>query len=153
MKIFNVYGSKERLFEIYKKINNINEELVTTLKLFNYNIEVYKNPQTLTRIKPNIRGISTPDGDFYIVDSTEIIHTVFSSQMRENGFNFPRNIYNDNNYIAWTRYGKSDDFYLGESYEVNDEKNEIEELNKQSIENVKKKNPQFNFIVKLINQA
>ena len=154
MKIFNTYGSKERLFEVFQRVNNINEELVTTLKLFNkYDFDVYKNPQTLAKLKSNIRAISTPEGDLYVVDSTEIIHSMFGSKMKEKGFNFPENIYYNFDYIAWTRYEKTNDFFLGESYEVYDDKNEIEQLNKQSIENVKNKNPQYNFILKLINQA
>jgi len=153
MKIFKQHGSKERLFEIFQKVNNINEEFVTRIKLFNWDYDVYKNPKTLAKLKSDIRGISTPEGDLYVVDTTEIIHSMFSFKMKEKGFNFPEEVYYNKNYITWVRYDNTNNFYLGESYEINDKKNEIEELNKQSIENVKNKNPQFTFILKLINQA
>lgn len=117
-------------------------------------IDVYKNPKSMKRMKDSIRGILDKEGNLYVInDNYNVIHNIFAEWLNLNGYPVAKNTYeNLHSTVPLQRFGNSDNFYLSESVKAD----EIEE----NLENIviilrkaKQKNPQYNYIVKNIENA
>ena len=134
----------------------LNEELVGEV---NGN-EVYKNPKSIKRMKPELRGISFPNGDLYVVDDARnIIHSEFFEWLGKKGHKVPSNMWSKpgvveaikKGYIPWQRKGSSESFYLSESTDFDDDFFDEAELMtylKKYSAKVKQKNPKYKYVLK-----
>ena len=134
----------------------LNEELIGKYK---DTYEVFKNPKSIKRMSGWSRGISFPNGDLFVIDGGDVVHTSFSRWLNSNGYSNPdessiekviTNVVRG--YIEWQRKNYTNDFYLSESTPTYDpdfyvEKKYIPYFKKYS-KKVKAKNPKCNFILK-----
>lgn len=143
-----------------KLIDLLKEELVGEFD----GIEVYKNPKSIKRMESDIRAISDPKGNLYVMnDAWRKIHSNLEWWLRKKGY---VNINTDvqdwksaykmmikNGYVHWTRKGNTDSFYLSESTTTNSDwfnKKELMPYLKKSMNKVKSKNPKFKFVLETI---
>jgi len=131
--------------------NLLKEELIGELRGF----EVYKNPKSIKRMGMDLRGISFPNGDLFVVDDggRNVIHKHFGEWLNRNGYKMPTaevtsELMRDmkQGYITWQRIATTDEFRLGES--VNFEYYSEEEYMpyiKKYLRKVKSKNPKYKF--------
>ena len=130
-------------------------------------IEVYKNPKSISRMAKELRGMSDPQGNLYVVDDAwKIIHSKLELWLKKKGYikdvmdNWLSPHWPDamekmikKGYIYWQRKGSTDNFYLGESiYPKVDwfiDKNLMSFL-KKSVKNVRQKNLQYKFVLRRI---
>jgi len=142
---------------MYHENDNKNRRIVDEEYLGNIhqNVEVFKNPKSIKRLEPNIRGIVTENGDLYVVNcgNYDIIHNDFSKWLNIMGYPIPSNIYDylENN-IPLQRYEKTNKFYLGESMTTQRINNHIDSFRK-IIKRAGNKNPTINFILENINKT
>ena len=141
-----------------KKLLRLNEELVGEMP---NGVEVYKNPKSIKRMKKDLRGISFPNGDLFVVDDAwNVMHSKFAGWLDKNGHKTPGSmgmkdgmvVGMKKGFIAWQRKGATDSFYLSESTDFDDTKFFDEEelmpyLKKYSAK-VKSKNPKYKFVLK-----
>lgn len=128
-----------------KTINVINEEMIGTfMGQFDHNrIEVYKNPQTLRRLKYWVRACSDEHGNLYVADSYDVLHFELGK------FLALRGIFD---LIDWQRYKNTNTWYLAEGYDLNNNglENELDEESAELINKlapiVEERHKQFNFI-------
>jgi len=141
----------------------IKEELLGNLG----SIEVYKNPKSIKRMAPALRGLSDPQGNLYVMDDQYFaIHMDLERWLKNKGHtkdksadwdtrNWPK-AFGDmikKGYIYWQRKGDSNTFYLSEStYPDVDWFKEMQLMKylKKSVKKVQQKNPQYKFILKRI---
>lgn len=121
--------------------------------------EVYKNPKSIKRMNPFLRGISFPNGDLFVVDDAyHIIHSTLAIWLRDNGFQNPigkQNIIKSiqSGYIIWQREVNKDIFKLGESLNLgNNILVELMPYLEKYSKKVKQKHPQYVFILEGINE-
>jgi hypothetical protein len=128
-----------------KGVNAINEEMIGTFKgTFDLNrVEVYKNPQTLRRLKYWVRACSDEHGNLYVADSYDILHFELAK------FLALRGIFD---LIDWQRYKNTNTWYLAEGYDLSDKglENELDDESADLINRlapaVKERHKQFKFI-------
>lgn len=122
--------------------------------------EIYKNPKSVKRMDDDIKGVSVPSGDFYVVDYYNMIHADIEKYLKPFGVKIPSEIffYMDKiakgmkkGYIGWIRDGSTNKFYLSESVNVvmqdgGYDWNEYKKIIKQHITKIKAKNPGLKFI-------
>jgi hypothetical protein len=113
--------------------------------------DIYKNPKSIHNMKEDLRGIINPDGDLFIVDDgRHVIHRDLSGWLFFNGYNCPKNTYNEmGKYVLIQRDGKTNNFYLGESYSDFMMAKYIDNIY-ITIDAAKKKNPQYKFFARKI---
>lgn len=125
--------------------------------------EVYKNPKSITRMEDDIRGISFPDGDLFVVnDARHILHHELSGWLIRNGYRVPVNInFNQGildgvktGYVTWQRRSSSNEFWLGESISFKNKKyfnkKELIPYLEKWVKKVKSKNSQYKFVLETI---
>jgi len=128
----------------------LNEELFGTL----YGVEVYKNPKSIKRMSAELRAVSLPTGDLFVIDDADkIIHLRLHGWLRTQGIKLPlMSSYSDidvainKGYINWQRKEKTNDFYVSESTEpisIRTNKKIIEKY----VKKIKQKNPKYNFFL------
>lgn len=116
-----------------------------------YDFEVFKNPNSIKNLKPNIRGIATRDGDLFVIDDNYyIIHNIFATWLNQKGYPIPENTYNNlDSIVPVQRYGETNRFYVSESiknHEITKYKKNITSI----FEKTKEKNPTIEFVLKNI---
>lgn len=111
---------------------------------FDGKVEVYDNPQTISKLQPWIRGCSDEDGNLYVADSQNILHYELASYLTIE--------FGKLHLIDWQRYGGSNTFYLAEGYDLSDvgltnslSEKEIAEIEEMAVM-VKNRNKQYEFI-------
>ena len=109
----------------------VNESIVGSIE----NFTVYKNPPSITRMAPMIRGLHDQDGNFYVADFegegfADIIHLELIDFVNEQDPNVKTSWENVDedvfvflDGIAWVREENTNTFKLAESYS-NRNKNE-----------------------------
>ncbi len=141
----------------------ISEEYIGDLK----NNEVFKDPKSIKRMAPELRGYSHPNGDFYVIDDAyQVTHSMFAKWLNQNldGFNTPDNGSNTGlvkaikkGYITWQRDGSTNTFKLAESINWGDpeyyKKNDLIPFLSQYAKIVRRKNPQYKFVLKRIHEG
>lgn len=152
-----------------RQFNCIIEEYLGQVQSFEKSrkrYKVYKNPKNISRMSPNLRAICTPEGDLFVVDhgSFDVVHGELLEWLLENrrvvglmGVG-RRDLEDLGRYVWLMRSGNSNDFYLAESYMWDEEDYEKlepgvydENSMLNTLDNVKRKNPGYNFIMKRIN--
>jgi hypothetical protein len=128
-----------------KNENYLNEDKILT---YNINgrkeVDVFINPRSLISFDAGIRGIISSNGDLYVIDDAyNVIHNHFARFLNLNGYPILNDPYEDlSKNIPVVRYDKTNDFYLGESFNIErHESNGMDEL----LRKAKQKNPQYNF--------
>lgn len=129
----------------------LNEELIGDL----WGYEVYKNPKSIKRMAFDLRGISFPNGDLFVIDDgRNTIHKHLRDWLDKNGHKMPpiettkelmQNV--KKGYIPWQRIATSNDFRLSESFKLNDIYPEKEYMPyvKKYLSKVKSKNPTYTY--------
>ena len=117
-------------------------------------IPVYLNPIGLDLLGPWTRGISLPNGDFYVGKKYNLIHIDIINFLCEIGIlkDHPRSYFGPGGYmklIAWQREDKTSDFYLGESYDDWFLEKHKKEMTKM-IMNINKTEIPINFISEIV---
>lgn len=124
----------------------------------NRGFDIYKNPKSIRRFPPNSRGISTPNLDFYLVDEplndegvTTLIHADILQYLRKHeGYSLQQTaMYLHpiiDSVIGWTRKGKTNEFYLSESYNWEDQVEPHLDYLKEHINALEEKFPYIKFI-------
>jgi hypothetical protein len=122
--------------------------------------EVFKNPKSIKRMKPELRGISFPTGDLFVIDDAmNSIHVHFGRWLNQHGYKINidmtiKNLFGNikKGYIDWQRKDSADYFYLSESttFKDDEEENEYMPYLIKYSKKVKSKNPKYNFILKSI---
>ena len=94
----------------------LNEEYIGNIGTSLLEAEVYKNPRSLKRMEPEIRGITTEDGNFYIVNSPYILHIELIDYLKNVKHLIPKHAgwtgETFEGIVAWSRYGSSPLFFL-----------------------------------------
>ena len=116
--------------------------------------EVFKNPKTIKRLKPSIRGIIDNNGNLYVIDDNmHIIHNIFSDWLIKHGVSIASDTYNSlDTTIPVQRYENTNKFYISESIHpdrIDFNKEKILPLLKKAGE----KNPTLKFMLISINDA
>ena len=113
--------------------------------------EVFKNPKSIKRMESYLRGVSIPTGDFFVVDSSVVIHISFHRWLRTEGIKLPTMVSSEETanainrgYINWHRKGSTDVFYSSESTGDIDQ-NILVNLHKY-IKKINQKNPKYKFM-------
>lgn len=111
--------------------------------------DVYLNPPYIKGLAPFCRGISTPDGDLYVVDDgLNIIHMDLVDWINKNTSNSIRGNYYaeaiEQGYLPWQKFGRTNKMYLGESVLDDVVFNQKENI-KKIIEKLSAKNPKTEF--------
>jgi len=97
--------------------------------------DVYKNPKSIRRMEPGLRGMSMPNGDLYVVDDAwKTLHLHLSQWL-----DIPLD--SRKGYIAWERYQDTDTFMLGLSNV---------DVPEKYVKKVERKNPKYKFVMKKI---
>jgi len=128
----------------------INEELIGN----HIGYELYKNPKSIKRMVADLRGVSFPNGDLFVIDDAK--HTTHSSLMyglNVNGYsvNYSGTMTDlvklvKKGYITWQRRGKTNDFYISESLNASiAAEHKLMPYIKKSIGKVQQKHSQYNF--------
>jgi hypothetical protein len=123
--------------------------------------EVYKNPKSIKRMVKDLRAISFPNGDLFVIDDNwNVIHSAFAEWLSKNGYKTPSDMgYKPGmvkgmkkGFIAWQRKGPSDSFYLSESTDFEDtdffDEAELMPYLKKYTKKVQQKNPKYKFVLK-----
>jgi len=136
--------------------NLLKEDLIGRIRGY----EVFKNPISISRMEDNLRAISDPDGNLFVIDSNDVMHNDIAAFLQKKGYKIPESYGTDGlakiterGYISWARKGNSKDFYLGESYVLGMypfDAHEVISAIKKYAKKTNAKNPQYNFIVKSI---
>jgi len=118
--------------------------------------EMFINPKSIDRMKPYIRGIADSNGNLYLIDSHNYIHTTISRLFNQRGYQLPIEFdypKDHKRFIGLQRNGDTNDFYLSESYTSD----EYVEENLDNIVNIldktKAKNPTYDFIPENIKRS
>lgn len=154
---------------VYESLNEelLNEELIGTVGTYDKTFEIYKNPRTVKRMDWWARGMSTDNGDFYVMtlkqdqirsnyDAISVTHTHLSDYLFDKlnlgivwkaiegsgGYGYYREA------IAWQRYKDSDKWYISESTSDKWIEDNMDYI-KDKIDKVNKHNTQY---LKLIPQ-
>jgi len=124
--------------------------------------EVYKNPKSIKRMAKELRAISFPNGDLFVIDDNwNVIHSAFAEWLNKNGYKVPNmNLKTrivdgmKNGYINWQRKGSTDEFWLSESTDFSDtmyfDEHELMPYLKKYAKKVKSKNPKYKFVLETI---
>jgi len=120
--------------------------------------EIFKNPKSIKRMDADLRGISFPNGDLFVIDDgRNVVHSQLSDWLKRNKYSIPIDMSLlpelakgiKKGYIEWQRKGTSNNFYLSESvvvlYSKFDEKTVVSYI-KKYIPKIKAKNPNYKFI-------
>lgn len=115
--------------------------------------EVFKNPKSIKRMTPNIKGIIGYKGDLFVIDAVNYIYRgisdIISTKFKED---LTKNVYkNFDKEVAVQRVEKTDIFYLSESY-LESVEDHFETIKRLCIQ-CKKKNPYLTFVLKKIDEA
>lgn len=114
-------------------------------------IGIYKNPKNIKRMETCSRAISDKNGNLFVIDDGFIyIHQTFLEWLKDNT-NYLKGVkLNDRDYveaakklILWQRYDLENIFLLSQTYVFDRYKLKNREI---WLENVKKKNPNFEFL-------
>ena len=135
------------LIEICKWV--LNEEL---LGQYDNKYDVYKNPKSIKRMDPDMRGISDPKGNLYVVDDggRVLIHRHIFDWLKQNKqIRSSLSVYDageDFEVMNWQRVGSSNTFKLAESYTKHDVLNIQKDPEAAALHNaVTKKNSKYTF--------
>jgi len=144
-----------------KLLDILNEEFLKSIIAPGlYDIGMYKNPKTITRMEPYIRGISDPKGNLFVVDdSHNLIHRDMYNLLIDDNLikNYGKDFYlimHGGLLIAWQRVKSTNTFKLSESYysydigELSQDKDFMNDVDK-----VRKKNSQYKFELKKITDS
>jgi len=149
------YGS-ETVPDAETDVKTVNEDLIGKVPYDRENppAEIYINPKSITRFEPNIRAIADGNsGDLFVLNHSELLHATLASYLNTHGYGVPidygRLYGSEYNYIPLKRNGKTNDFYLGELYDLEDISNDENSIS-EKLQRVKAKNPTINFIPKSI---
>jgi len=117
--IIEVTGVEDMSSEINEDDNNqLSEEFLGTFE-GREGMEVFKNPNSIKRLRPDIRGIVTENGDLYIIDNSgDVIHNQLSQWLNFKGYPLPNDVYSGFMHgaiVTVQRYENTDKFYLGET--------------------------------------
>ena len=139
---------------ILEEVQNLFEEVLKyKIRSNNGNFfDVYKNPPHIKKMSNNIRGITTPNYDLYVVDDTtphkEILHTDIRRYLSTHE-GLPSNFdYNGGTqgYYAWIKVPNSDGMTLTFDTINNKINNKIDdEFLKEYIENLNEEHPYIKF--------
>jgi hypothetical protein len=139
---------------ILEEVQNLFEEVLKyKIRSDNGNFfDVYKNPPHIKKMSNNIRGITTPNYDLYVVDDTtphkEILHTDIRRYLSTHE-GLPSNFdYNGGTqgYYAWIKVPNSDGMTLTFDTINNKINNKIDdEFLKEYIENLNEEHPYIKF--------
>jgi hypothetical protein len=150
------------------KIKQIIKEEILKHKVYSnytpikYGFDLYKNPKSIKRFPPEMRAISTPSLDLYVVDEPEnerglnvVIHSDILQYLRKHeGYSLKETaMYLHpiiDSVIGWTRRDKTNDFYLAESYNWDYQIEPHLDYLYDHINKLKEKFPLINFIPKKI---
>lgn len=129
----------------------VNEEYLRQFKSNDEIFDIYRNPKSIVRLKDDIRGIITPDGDLYIIDDNwSVTHDMFSEWLNLIGYPIPKYVIDNlDQYVPVVRFGKSNKFYLSESYREGDVGANIDNILK-IFNKAKGKNPTIEFIPEIV---
>lgn len=137
--------------KIFESLNDYLKE--SFLGYTEHGEEVFKNPKSVKRMLPNIKGVIGYKGDLFLIDAANYIHRgisdIISTKFKED---LTKNVYkNFDKEVAVQRVEKTDIFYLSESYleSVDDHLETIKRLCTEC----KKKNPWITFVLKKIDNA
>ena len=119
--------------------------------------DMYLNPSTMKKMKPNIRAISTDKGDLFIYDDGGMTktHGDVADNLKRHGYlkysgNFG-NLIDQLKFVTWQRDGNSNTFKLSTSFpELETLSDDEHKVLDKLINNVAHKNPQYKFIKKMI---
>lgn len=141
----------------------VNEELIGQ---YDYNhfksFDIYKNPKSIKRMEPELRGVSFPNGDLFVIDDAHhILHNKLRDALNAHGYRCPDSytkkdvvINIKKGYIDWQRKGKTNEFYLSESTDFNDtewfDRDELMPYLEKYVKKVKSRNSQYKFILESI---
>jgi hypothetical protein len=96
--------------------NKLNEELLFS----NSSYSIFKNPQSIKRMSPWKIAISDINGNLFVLDDPEfeMIHEDLAKELKElkelKGSPYYLNLLD--NYVLWSQSGKTNSFYLSETY-------------------------------------
>ena len=151
----NSFSYHDNSFFTYEN-KELSEEYLGDLYFFNREtpFQVFKNPKSIKKLKSNVRGIITENGDLYVIDDDyNIIHNQFATWLNDQGYPIPKDVYNHlNEIVPVQRYENSNKFYLSESIS-SEEIDKFKEKFQQTFERAKKKNPTINFVMENIDFA
>ena len=145
---------------VRESISLINEEkvgeFITRIRGEESYVEIFRNPRSIKRLEPDIRGITLKNGDFFVFNTPMVIHEVIINYLKNlgyapksAGFDEDQNTFVD--VVAWTRDGHSNKFGLSESYVSTEFMSSIEQdFIQTSIKNAEEKNPSVNFVFEII---
>lgn len=100
---------------------------------------VFANPKTLQDFQPNVRAISDDKGNLFVA---EVDGNFYHSQMEEA---VDRTKYYADRYMQWYRIGSGNSFRVSSSYGSSFDIPLGEDRERQFVEQVRKKHPQYKF--------
>jgi hypothetical protein len=150
----NGYYGNETELDAEQDSRMVNEEFLGRMDYSedgNEDIEIFKNPNSISRLKGDIRGIITKDGDLYVANAKDMLHSILAKWLNNNiKTNFPidwkTQYYCDFEMIPVQRYNATDKFYLGEMFEDETLYGNYDEI-KNVLTKAEAKNPTINFII------
>ena len=124
--------------------------------------EVYKNPKSIKRMEKDMRGMSDPQGNLYVVNNSfNFVHDDIETWLKKKGHikfstsgqGYPwraamADMY-EKGYIYWQRNGSTNEFRLSESTETDaDYIKELLPIIAKYTKKVKSKNSSYKFTLK-----
>jgi len=81
--------------------------------------QIFKNPKSISRMVEDLRAISFPNGDLFVIDDNwDVIHTHFANWLNKHGYSTPvGNTLGElaeqikRGYIPWQRNGRANSFF------------------------------------------
>lgn len=104
---------------------------------------VFANPQSLQDFQPNVRAVSDDKGNLFVA---EVDGYFYHSQMEQTVDN--TNYYADR-YMQWYRIGSGNSFRVSSSYGTSFDAPLGADEEKQYVEQLRKKHPQYKFAIAL----
>jgi len=155
--IIEVTGVEDISGEISENENMLTEEhLGTFWGKEGMEMEVYRNPNTIKYLLPDIRGIVTENGDLYVIDNgMDVIHNELSKWLNNNGYPLPNDVYRgfeSGVIVTVQRYENTNKFYLGETIHPNVIKRHHDRF-ESMLKLAKEKNPTITFVMENIMDA
>jgi len=162
MRYVDRYNDSKQTIEDNKKLDglyeSLNEVLIGKVSSYNKKLDggdLYMNPPSIKRFPIMSRAVTDKDGNFFIADSLNIIHgDIIDAIIKYELVSYPiewdgkHSAYE--NVVCWMQYGKTNKFYLSESYDLEDKTSEqyVTDVIKPMTDIAQEKNPQYEFILK-----